>query len=29
MTGRRRAVAFWLAAGGAGYLLLPWYAVPG
>ena len=29
MTARRRAVAFWLAVGGAGFLLLPWYAVPG
>ncbi len=28
MTGSRRALAGWLALGGAGYLLLPWYAVP-
>ncbi|MFO1314570.1 MAG: iron ABC transporter permease [Burkholderiales bacterium] len=29
MSARRRALAFWLAVGGAGFVLLPWYAVPG
>jgi iron(III) transport system permease protein len=27
MTGRRAALAFWLAVGAAGFLLLPWYAL--